>query len=32
MRKSGASNNRGNWNNFQITQRVPEQNTGATRN
>ena len=30
--KSDADNNRDNWNHFKITQTVPEQHTGKTRN
>jgi hypothetical protein len=29
--KSGASNNRGNWNNLKITQKIPEQSPGKAR-
>ena len=30
--KCHTSNNRGNWNHFQIIQKIPEQNTGKARN
>jgi len=31
-RKIDTGNNRGDWNHFEITQKIPEQSTGETRN
>jgi hypothetical protein len=32
VKKSDASNNRGNWNHLKIIQTIPEQHTGKARN